>query len=339
MTSIIKPAFRMSGTRQACVLLATAAITQTMAAAAHDRTSLTQESFSNMVFGARFVKRNDVFVPIVTARNLTRTCAMLNVFQRNFLKHNPADVVVFSLGGDEDVKGLLSCTAHQLPDPANMSFVDLKQHARALGWTTPAHVQDTSLWRHTFSENFVRVGAWRLTTQFQLARLFGYRLVMYVDDDSIFPEPVTEPVFDTFYRRALKMAARVVTHDPLFPTVALPELARFFIVSEQLEPKTLYQHCRPANVSGLFSASNDNAREGWDRTIFYSNFAIISVDFYYEPMVQRFVRLAFESGGVFKHRWNEQGVLSMVWQLFVEPSKFHMYDFKYEHPPGKAQGK
>ena len=339
MTLIIKPASRVFGTRQACVLLATAAITQTLAAAARGRKSLTQESFSNMVYGASFVKRNDVFVPILTARNLSDTCAMLNAFQRNFLKHNPSDVVVFSLGGDGDVEGLQSCTAHQLPEPANMSFVDLKQRAHALGWTTPAHVQDTSLWRHTFSESFVRVGAWRLTTQFQLARLFGYRLVMYVDDDSIFPEPVTEPVFDTFYRRTLKMAARVHTHDLLFPTVGLPELARFFVVSEQLEPKTLYQNCHPANISGLFSASDDNAREGWDRTIFYSNFAVISVDFYYEPIVQRFVRLALESGGVFKHRWNEQGVLSMVWQLFVEPSKFHMYDFKYEHPPGKAQGK
>ena len=33
----------------------------------------------------------------------------------------------------------------------------------------------------------------------------------------------------------------------------LPELARFFIVSSGIEPEgTIYKHCNPPNISGLY---------------------------------------------------------------------------------------
>lgn len=48
--------------------------------------------------------------------------------------------------------------------------------------------------------------------------------------------------------------------------------------------------------------------------------------------VQRFVHLCRASGGSFRFRWNEQGVVSMVWLVFVAPQRFRMFnDVVYVH--------
>ena len=48
--------------------------------------------------------------------------------------------------------------------------------------------------------------------------------------------------------------------------------------------------------------------------------------------VQEFSRLCVQSGGTTRHRWNEQAVQAMVWQLFVPQSHFlHITNFTYGH--------
>lgn len=103
----------------------------------------------------------------------------------------------------------------------------------------------------------------------------------------------------------------------------LPELARFFIVSLEIEPEgTIYKHCNPPNISGLYlppiSEKNDWSKEGWDKSYLYGNCVFMRLDFWSSRYVQDFVRLCLDSGGTTRHRWNEQGVYAMVWQVWNE---------------------
>lgn len=52
----------------------------------------------------------------------------------------------------------------------------------------------------------------------------------------------------------LKIAGRGVLPDEYFVTRGLPELARHFLVAEQVEPSTLLsKHCSSPSMDGLFS--------------------------------------------------------------------------------------
>lgn len=51
--------------------------------------------------------------------------------------------------------------------------------------------------------------------------------------------------------------------------------------------------------------------------------------------VQRFVTLCRESGGSWNHRWNEQGIIAMIWQIFIREENFSLTDtiLKLVHNP------
>jgi hypothetical protein len=57
----------------------------------------------------------------------------------------------------------------------------------------------------------------------------------------------------------------------------LPEMARFFLLSNQLQPGTsLFQHLVPPNMDGLFSPSMawsapGSPRKGYDTSVLVSN--------------------------------------------------------------------
>lgn len=55
------------------------------------------------------------------------------------------------------------------------------------------------------------------------------------------------------------------------------------------------------------------------------------------PQVHRFVQLCRATGGSFTYRWNEQGVIAMLWQIFLKPEQFHAFEFDYKHRLVKAQ--
>jgi hypothetical protein len=71
----------------------------------------------------------------------------------------------------------------------------------------------------------------------------------------------------------------------------LPELARFFLLSNNLTAKSaLFKHVSPPNMDGLYS----NARSeydpqpkpgGYDGTILYGNFLVVSTALWQQPEV------------------------------------------------------
>lgn len=281
--------------------------------------------------GKAFVKSSDNAVFILTMRPAKMACDCMSLLSRNFISTNPADVFVFSVVEHEREKHVaaLSECLDSLP---KFHLVDMLKHSKALGWVTPRNVRDRALWLDEWSEDVRRMGHWRLMSQFQLARDLGYKYLLQVDDDSEFPSLIQENLFKTMRRDQLKIAGRGILPDEYFVTRGLPELARYFLVTEQVEPSPLlFKHCAPPSLDGLFSSVDGANDAGWDRTSFYGNFVIYSIDFINEPLVQRFINLVLQTGAHFRFRWNEQATLGMVWHMFVRKGEYRMFDFPYRH--------
>eukprot|EP00198_Chlamydomonas_reinhardtii_P011400 XP_001700737.1 predicted protein [Chlamydomonas reinhardtii] len=108
-------------------------------------------------------------------------------------------------------------------------------------------------------------------------------------------------------------------------------------------------HCDPPGLRGLYSALDEKLditpealalgemfedvprSGGWDRTILNGNCVMISLDFWFSSLVQRFVQLCRASGGSVMYRWNEQAVLGMVAQIFASQEQLLMFTFPYAH--------
>ena len=290
-----------------------------------------QADFAPLVANAKpYSRKHDAAVVILTMGPWHDRCETLRQLHQNFVRTNPADVFVFSVAGDaETTRGLAGCL-NPLPD---FYVVDMIKNAGALGWGTPDHLKDRKLWGGPWTEGYRQMGHWRLTKQFTLFKNLGYRYALQIDDDSEFPEPgVSENLFEIMRRDKLKIGGRASFPEGHNVAVGLPELARYFIVSEKFTPSPLlYSHCKPQNIEGLVSDLTGKNERGWDRWMFYGNFVIFDLDWIAEEMVQRFINLISQSGGHFRFRWNEQASLAMVWQMFVKEGEYRVFKFPYVH--------
>ena len=316
----------------ACLLLAVASAVPGHRPAHSRGSPISLAKYARTRFHAR---AHDAAAFILTHRPPSSACAYLNLFNNHFIAHNPADVYVFVLGGADRHAAMVDCVgAHP-----GWHVVDLQAHADELGWVTPTQAGNASEWTPPgFGEAYRRMGHWRLTTQFALAASLGYSTLLQVDDDSYFPAPVTEDVFGSFVGRGLKMAGRVTSADDPETTVGLPELTRYFVVTEDVTPTLLYEHCSPPSLEGLHSPGRGPGA-GWDRTTLFGNFVVYDVAFMTEhPVVQRYLRTVLRTGAHFRFRWNEQATLAMVWQLFVGRDEWALFGFAYEHHGGMDGG-
>ena len=291
--------------------------------------------FSKYTHAGVHARARDAAAFILTHRPPARVCTYLDTFNRHFIALNPADVYVFVLGGAAAHAAYVECAGAR----AGWHIVDLQAHADDLGWVTPPQAGNASEWTvPKWSRDYRRMGHWRLTTQFALAASLGYSTLLQVDDDSYFPAPVTEDVFGSFAGRGLKMAGRVTSADDPETTVGLPELTRYFVVTEDVTPTLLYEHCSPPSLEGLHSPGRGPGA-GWDRTTLFGNFVVYDVAFMTEhPVVQRYLRTVLRTGAHFRFRWNEQATLAMVWQLFVGRDEWALFGFAYEHHGGMDGG-
>ncbi|KAG2430898.1 hypothetical protein HXX76_009871 [Chlamydomonas incerta] len=216
-------------------------------------------------------------------------------------------------------------------------------------WVLPEAANDTKLWHGHWNQNYRLMGDWRLSFMPQFARAMGHRYVLQMDDDSYIVGPVGRNLVQLFDRRRLALGVQKLLRDPPLVTWGLPELAKYFIITHQVRPTTLFQHCDPPGLQGLYSALDETRyiapdavalgemfegiprRGGWDRTVLNGNCVMISLDFWFSSLVQRFVQLCRASGGSVMYRWNEQAVLGMVAQIFASQEQLLNFTFPYAH--------
>lgn len=259
-------------------------------------------------------------------------CTLLNL-ERMLLPTKPADILIFATTPLVEEQTKEEC-GHTIANISNAMFVELKDK-----WYTPDI--DRSLWAATyFDENYRRMGQWRLEFQFHFLHRLGYKYALQFDDDSRLLAPVPYNIVERMQEGQHHWAARNVVHDEVWVTTGLPELTRYFIVTEGLQPTQLYNFCSPSNINGVFTQKTgivfDDAGQqvegaGWQPKVLYGNLVVVSLDFWFQPLQQRFLKLVIASGGHFRFRWNEQGVIGMMWQLFSRKEDLMLLDFPYAH--------
>lgn len=281
---------------------------------------------------------NRLFIHTLSSHQHGGVCDVLEGIDRTILPGTPGDCFVFSLDNLAEAHVQRNC--RDAITRGTLTFLSL-----GVGWSVPEEVSNSSKWhmRDRYDVNYRRMGNWKLTYPMSYAKSLGYRWVLQIDTDSDVKQPLQRSVIEELDRKSAYMAGRATAVD--LTTWGLPELTRYFLVAEQITPQTLFQYCKPQSIDGLYTLSpetfpGETAGEpttslhesgGWNKTVIYTNFVVISTDFWFRDDVQKYLRLVLTTGGHVRFRWVEQAVMSMIWQIFVPPERFHLFTFDYEH--------
>ena len=267
--------------------------------------------------------------------NLAELCCVLTNFQAKLLAHTPSDLYLFSQNAHlvEDLQ------AHN----CSLDYSGMLAPGLGDSWHSPVHARDPKMWKAAFfPEAYRRMGHWRLTFQLDFAYRAGYPYVLQLDLDSFFPEPVKLNLVEHMKARGGSFGARHIgLRDSAEVTVGLAELARYFIVTEDVQPTLLFEEdCLPNNISGLYSGNESHWLQagGYSRRNLSGNFLIVSTAFWQQRLVQRFLHLVLATGGHFRFRWNEQATMAMLWQMFCQRDALVLFtdDFPFKHKDGSC---
>ena len=199
-------------------------------------------------------------------------------------------------------------------------------------WRLPAgaHLEKAAWTPHftRFGEEYRAMGHWRLTFPFEFARHVGHRSILFIDHDSEVLAPPPGNLAADLSAEGIDLAYRTLVEDPMIGK-GLPELAGYFIESNNLQPAQLYGECVPPNAEGLHTPRGDGT--GWRARVPYGNFVVVSLDWWFRADVQRFLNLCLFTGDHIRHRWNEQQVIGMLRALFVPPERELRFNFSYKH--------
>ncbi|GIL51801.1 hypothetical protein Vafri_7720 [Volvox africanus] len=219
-------------------------------------------------------------------------------------------------------------------------------------WQIHPSAQDERSWHGKgWNADYRIMGNWRLGYMPVFARAMGHRYVLQIDDDSFILSPVGFNLVEAFDRKGYLMGARCISRDVPFVIWGLPELARYYLVTHKLMPTTLFEHCNPPNLTGLYSRFSGQpmlgerspeevhaleelklpSEGGWDMTVLYGNWVMWRLDWWFRPEVNNFVQLALASGGTVRERWVDQAVIAMIWQIFVRKDQLLLTNFTYQH--------
>lgn len=295
----------------------------------------------------RAARAERMFVPLLSSRH-KELCCMLADLDKKVAGTTPLDVFVFTVANNAETVWKQSPCA-QRPFNITVVFLPLAEHWHVDPASTSSAIHDKSGYvgmPGLFGESYRRMGHWRLTFQFAFADLLGYKYVWQLDDDSFFPQQIGFNMLEYMTQHDLWIAGYRTLQDPHFVTWGLAEIARLYLVGERITPAgpLFRNHTTPPGLDGLYTVRNESVRTtqplqgdpgGWSRTIIFGNCIVIDMErFWWPAQVQKFVELVLQTGYHWRFRWNEQGVIALVWQMFV-PERHFLLDalpFEYVHP-------
>ncbi|GIM13600.1 hypothetical protein Vretimale_16671 [Volvox reticuliferus] len=222
----------------------------------------------------------------------------LDLCFRNLFSTTPGNFYVFTF---EDQISNVVQRLGELMQP-NVAVLPVQN----ISWTVPQMAADRGRWHSFHNANYRLMGDWRLAFMPHFARKMGHRYVMQLDDDSYILGPVGTNLVELFDRHGYLLAARNAQRDPPIVTWGLPELARFYLVTNKVMPETLFEFCEPQSIEGLYSeykrikleegllpkAQLDKlnqlglrSRGGWNRTILFGNCLMYSLEWFFRAEV------------------------------------------------------
>lgn len=323
--------------------------TQTEPCGAGNSTVCRSATLAKQLLGATPVA--DRMMVILLSSREKMLCCTVKLLQVHFFNETPADMFIFSPNNTAKVNAKKICPT--LVSSSNIYFMAIDEH-----WEVPQNAA-TQSWmeygeqKQTHIINYRLMGYWRLRFQFDFAREIGYKYLWQIDDDSQLLAPLGYNAIHRMENESLDIAGASLAGDYQGVLWGLAELTRYFIMTDLdgSAPQTLLDNCDPPTMHGLFTRVGEDRNEtrlnmgaahiqqmneqkgftGWNMEELYGNSIMFRVDFWFRPDVQRYLDLIHSTAGVFRFRWQEQGVMAMIWRLFVAPEHFQKMDFKFCH--------
>jgi hypothetical protein len=191
-------------------------------------------------------------------------------------------------------------------------------------WTVPETVRydNTSLWRHAdgFSMGYRHMMRWYGLKLYDFARDYAlvpggcnYTYLMRMDEDSFLMSPVEYDLFDFMQVKNYSYAFRMCSFE--METVLWEDYMDHV------------QHC------GLSLPSNIPHRPMQAQLCgFYNNFFIMDSRVMMQPDVQHFVQWIDALGNIYRDRYNDLRIQSIVVYAFLPPERIHRFlDWSYQH--------
>lgn len=236
----------------------------------------------------------------------------LMVMQQRVLPHTPYDLFMWTADGI--VPPWLNETHFQ-----RIFVMKIPQRA----WSVPCGLRPRSEWvgYPGFATDYFLMGRWRLAFAPAFSRAMGYSYFAHWDTDAVPSEELSVNIVDAMREgggrdMGVYSGQGGAGTEKASMLLGIAEFAAFFMHSEgYLNPEgPIFKHVSPASLSGLNSA-------GFDRQYFRGFFTVLSVDFWFKPIVQRFLNLVMIMGKDIEMRWQEQGVINMMRLLFVPEAR------------------
>eukprot|EP01038_Epipyxis_sp_PR26KG_P005963 gene5963-8217_t len=248
-------------------------------------------------------------------------CSLLKV-KKHLMSSTPADVFIWTLPTNN--KSIpLWFTPKEFP---NMYIMEIPEDV----WKIPCNIKTPhSQWSmsNSFGVGFYLMGRWRLTFSFDFVKEMGYLYSLQLDDDAIITQPIRYNLVERMSSHSFSIAV-VDRHyiDSPEATSGLPEITKNWLTKRPFTPiGSLQQH------GGTDRLSSSH----WDRSVSVGYFILMSVDFWFNADVQDYLQTIFLSGGDIEKRWQEQGVIGMIKQVFIPRNKIlisHFADHNRHNP-------
>lgn len=127
-------------------------------------------------------------------------------------------------------------------------------------------------------------------------------------------------------------AFRQAVREHLYVSLGFIETVKGYVIAEDVDWTFVTSQCDPPTLMGMYTHVPNMLPYGWNRFGYYNNFFIARMDLYRDPRVQRFVKYIDRTGGIYRYRWNDLLVQSMVVQLYLDKEQIiHFGDWTYEH--------
>ena len=177
-----------------------------------------------------------------------------------------------------------------------------------------------------FDDDYRLMGQWRLLYPFKFMKELGHKYLLFLDDDSYIRGDVRMNLVETAKQHNYNfMPLRMLHEDRRISGYGdFPLMAKDFCMKHNIKAPLLLEDCSARDWSGV---TTDN----WRGTIMYGNFVVISIDFWFHPLLQEFLDIIIKSGKYFIYRWNEQLVIAMMRLIFSNHDKETILSFPYNH--------
>lgn len=163
---------------------------------------------------------------------------------------------------------------------------------------------------------------------FNALHAMGYEWVIRLDHDSEVPSTIPYNIVDQMIQHKAQYGFRAFNIDHARVVYALPDAARYWIVSQMLNPADLWLMDFFKNSGlGLNGMSSDN----YDLRIIYNNFFVSNVTWWMEPKVQGWLRYLEMLRGYHKFRWGDAPVHLFTTAMHLKKEQMLEFDFEYKH--------